>query len=243
MGKRLRVFDGLITVLELALISTRLSRFADVVLPLLVKYRPERAALLIPDLLQDDPSWITRPAVYLYLHHFRQDLLTPFLGLSVYSGRFSTGKSRFVLPVKRGFVRWTRQQQEIFETTLIEVIHDNTLSQQTITQALGQIAALPALPTTPLIALTNDERPFVRDSVLSLLSQLDAGQGIPTLLDALNDERGRKAIYALRTFFMNASLSLVLSILGNVPFTQVTVAKEVVRLLGELPGKESYQSC
>lgn len=240
-GKRLRVFEGLITVLELVLLGTRSSQFADAVLPLLVKYRPERAALLIPDLLQDDPSWITRPAVSLYLHHFRQDLLTPFLGQRVYSGRFSTGKTRFVLPLKQGFVRWTRHQQELFETTLLGVIHDNALSQRSITQALEQIAALPALPATPLIAMANDGRPIVRDTVLSLLSKLDAGQGIPTLLEALNDERGRKAIYALRAFCINAPLQQVLSILRSVPLIKVTVAKEVVRLLGELPGEEPYQ--
>ncbi len=240
-GKRLRVFEGLITVLELVLISTRSSKFADAVLPLLVKYRPERAALLIPDLLEDDPSWITRPAVSMYLHHFRQDLLTPFLGQRVYSGRFSTGKTRFVLPLKQGFVRWTRQQQELFETTLVGVIHDNALSQRSITQALEQIAALPALSATLLIAMANDERPIVRDTTLSLLSKLDAGQGIPTLLEALNDERARKAIYSLRAFCMNAPLKQVLAILRNVPLTKVTVAKEVVRLLGELPGEESYQ--
>ncbi len=240
-GKRLRVFEGLITVLELVLLGTRSSQFADAVLPLLVKYRPERAELLIPGLLQDDPSWITRPAVSLYLYHFRQDLLTPFLGQRVYSGRFSTGKTRFVLPLKQGFVRWTRHQQELFEITLLGVIHDNVLGQRSITQALEQIAALPALSAAPLIAMANDERPIVRDTVMSLLSKLDAGQGIPTLLEALHDERGRKAIYALRAFCINAPLQQVLSILRSVPLTKVTVAKEVVRLLGELPGEESYQ--
>ncbi len=240
-GKRLSVFEGLITVLELVLISTRSSKFADAVLPLFVKYRPERAALLIPDLLQDDPSWITRPAVFTYLHHFRDDLLTPFLGQRVYSGRFSTGKTRFVLPLKQGFVHWTRQQQEMFESTLIGVIHDNALSQHGIIQALEQIAALPALSATPLVAMAEDERSIVRDTVLSLLSKLDAGQGIPTLLEALHDERASKAIYALRAFCMNAPRQQVLTILRNVPFTKITVAKEVVRLLGELPGEEAYQ--
>lgn len=241
LGKRLRVFEGCIIVLERVLLSTRSSQFADVTLSLLIKYRPERAALLIPALLQEDPSWITRSPVSLYLHHSRQDLLTPFLGQRAYSGRFSTGKTRFVLPIKGGFVCWTRQQQELFETTLVEVINDDALSQRSITHAIEQLAALPALPATQLIALTNDERPMVRDTVLSLLSKLDAGQGIPTLLEALNDERGRTAIYALWSFCINAPLQQTLAILRQVLLTKVTVAKEVVRLLGELPGEEAYQ--
>ena len=90
------------------------------------------------------PSWITQPIVYTYLHRWRQDLLTPFLGQTAYSGRFSTGKTRFVLPLCNGFYRWTPEQQTIFAAVLEEVIRDEQRDSPAVFMAINQLAALPA---------------------------------------------------------------------------------------------------
>src|SRR5207253_8028803 len=140
---------------------TRSPQIADGALSLLISYRRDQAVLLVPTLVQQDPSWITRSPLSTYLHKYRQDLLTPFLGQQAYKGHFSTGKTRFVLPISDGFVRWTRQQQAIFERTLVDVILDTTHNQSSIISAVMRLAALPALPGSDLIALASDERMVV----------------------------------------------------------------------------------
>ena len=54
------------------------------------------------------------------------------------------------------------------------------------------------------------------------------------------DDRARIAIYALRRALLQMSTTRALAILRGVPRHRVTVAKEVVRLLGELPGGAAY---
>jgi len=75
---------------------------------------------------------------------------------------------------------------------------------------------------------------------LRALGRLDAGQGIATLLQALDDSRARIAIYALRRSLLQMPAERALALLRGVPLRKVTVAKEAVRLLGELPGGAAY---
>ncbi|BAZ13131.1 hypothetical protein NIES4071_49700 [Calothrix sp. NIES-4071] len=57
----------------------------------------------------------------------------------------------------------------------------------------------------------------------------------------MNDERARIAIYAMRSSILQMPTNQALQILRAVPLNKVTVAKEVVRLLGELSDEEAYQ--
>ncbi|HVU68734.1 MAG TPA: hypothetical protein VHD63_16480, partial [Ktedonobacteraceae bacterium] len=243
LGKRLRVFDELAGLLEKMVGRTKNSSIANSALTLLLEHQYASAAQLIPRLLQEDKSLITLPAVYTHLHERRQDLLTPFLGQQAYKGRFSTGKVRFILPVQTGFRRWTPTQQKIFMRTLLEVVRakDQNRAVYEWLKVIRQIAAMPAVNFTPLIELASDERKPVRESALHALGYLDAGQGIPTLLGALNDERARIAIYALRTALLDMPPNEALRLLRGAPLTLVTVAKEVVRLIGELATEEAYR--
>jgi len=108
--------------------------------------------------------------------------------------------------------------------------------------AINQLAALPALDPTPIVQLADlhASRLAARDVALRALGRLDAGQGIPILLGALNDDRARIAIYALRRALLQMPTAQALALLRGVPRRRVTVAKEVVRLLGELPGGVAY---
>ncbi len=244
LGKRLRVFPALADILERVLRDTRRAHVADSILSLLMEHRRDRAAVLVPDLLQQDPSWITRPAVYTYLHARRQDLLTPFLGRHAYSGRFSTGKTRFVLPVMTGFHRWTTTQQETFARTLEEVAEDTERDNYGVFTAIQRLAALPDVAPTALARLARLQNPLrfaARDSALRALGKMDAGQGVPILLEALEDDRARLAIYALRSAVLEMPTDRALALLSGVPVEKVTVAKEIVRLLGDLKTTGAYQ--
>jgi hypothetical protein len=168
-------------------------------------------------------------------------LLTPYLSQQAYKGRFSTGNTFIVLPFTTGFVRWTPAQQAIFAETLSRVAGDTVRDSPAVIGTIWQLAGLMAVPPTRLITLASDARPTVRDTALRALGQLDAGQGIPTLLEALGDDRARIAIYALRHALLEMPPTQALSILRNVSMAKVTVAKEVIRLIGDLKIEEAYQ--
>lgn len=240
LGRRMRVFDELADLLEATLNDTLSSGIANSILRLFMEYRRERVYLLIPRLLRHDKSAITLEAVYSYLHRYRQDLLTPFLGQHAYKGRFDTGRTRIVLPLYDGFYRWMPFQQEIFAHTLLEIAREKDQNRATyeFISTIRRLAAMPAIDPASLIQFASDERQPVRETALRALGRLDAGQGIPTLLEALNDERARIAIYALRNALLSMPQEEALRILRNIPLKQVTVAKEVVRLLGDLPSKD-----
>lgn len=242
LGRRLRAFDELIDLLEGVLMTTRQDYVASQILQLLAWHRPARFATLIPTLLASDPSVVTLPLVYNYLHRRRQDLLTPFLGQQAYKGRFSTGKTRFVLPLLTGFYRWLPQQQRVFAETLTQVTQDEQRDTYGLFQAINQLAALPAVMPSRLLELADArlENLAVRDTALHALAHLDGGQGVPVLVAALDDVRARVAIYALRSTLLEMPAAQALALLQAVPTEKVTVAKEVLRLLGDLDTPAVY---
>ncbi|BAZ10854.1 hypothetical protein NIES4071_26780 [Calothrix sp. NIES-4071] len=241
-GRRLKVFDGLVEILERIIKNTQNNTIASEALDLIAKHRQDRLNELIPQLLQQDPSWITQYTVYNFLHRRRQDLITPFLRAEAYTGLFSTDETRFILPLKTGFYRWTTQQQEIFQTTLQEVIQDPEHDTLTKLRIIKQLSALPGVQPTSLLELASADNPLraVRDAALLALPQLDSPHGIPILIEALNDDRARIAVYALRSVLLQMPENQALQTLRAAPLNKVTVAKEVVRLLGELSSEEAY---
>ena len=80
----------------------------------------------------------------------------------------------------------------------------------------------------------------LRDEALRALARFDAGQGIPALTDALSDSRARIAIYALRSAILEMPADRAIALLQTVPTDKVTVAKEVIRLLGEVDSPAAY---
>ncbi len=243
IGRRLRVFDELAIILERIAQTPAAQHQSETALNLLAKHRRERLAQLVPALIAADPSWATRPVVYTYLHRHRQDLLTPFLGFQAYKGRFSTGSTRFVLPLTKGFERWTATQQQVFARVLTEVTWDRGRDTPSLHAVITQLAALPAVFPQRLAHLARLENKTlaVRDAALRALAKLDSGAGIPALLEVMGDDRGRIAIYALRRALLQMPASRAMELLRGMPMEKVTVAKEVIRLLGDLKTEAAYQ--
>jgi hypothetical protein len=248
--KRVRVFEELFDALELIFHNNPSFDFSNQILRTIARYRPARAAQLIPALIQDNRNWITYPAVLAYLLKKRQDLLTPFLKHKKYHDLFNDlnpekGHRRWrhgTRPLTRGYARWTARQQISFARTLREVILVGADDHAQIGRAMGRLFSLPAIPDRHRLALTKNAQPVVRDRALVLLNRLDdPTQVLPTLEAALQDERAGRAIYALRPCLLTLPPQQALTILHAIPFTRVTIAKEVVRLLGDLPGEEAFQ--
>jgi hypothetical protein len=242
LGRLLRSFEALLDLVENIVRTSRVQGLAQHGLGLIAQHARARLRVLVPRLLQDDPSWIVAAPVWQHLHQHRQDLLTPFLGQRSVRGRFLTGKTRWVLPIHDGFSRWTGAQRDTFATTLREVIADADPTRDTpaICQALRQLAAMPGVAHDELIRRASDKRQVIRDTAVSLLGSLDTGAGVPVLLEAMGDDRARVAIYALRQALLDMPAAHSLGLLRGVPRDKVTVAKEVMRLVGELDGDEAF---
>ncbi|MEW6283964.1 MAG: hypothetical protein AB1758_35455, partial [Candidatus Eremiobacterota bacterium] len=240
-GPRLRDWPEMLDLLQRLVGTTRSLYIASQALQLLRREAPARLHRLIPGLLAQDESWAMLAPVHSFLHMSRQDLLTPFLGHRVLKGRFSTGRTVFVLPVFEGFHRWTPRQHGLFHQTLRSLVSDAVRDTPTLRQAMQQLAALPgACQTLVEQARLDHPRPAIRDLALRALARRDEGDGLPTLLQALADDRARIAVYALRRALREARPQDALQLLRDVPTAKVTVAKEVIRLLGELPADLAY---
>jgi len=242
-GKRLAAFDGLVDILERLLIDTPSTYHANWILTILREHRRDRLAFLIPQLLKKDKSWFTQSVVRNYLHNFRQDLLTPYLGQTAYRGKFATGKTRFVLFFHGGYSRWTYKQQLIYGKSLEGLTRDDKRDTPAVWSALEELALLPAIEPTRLIELASLEnnQEAIRDRALRALARLDSGQGVPVLVSALDDTRARIAIYALRKCLVEMPVDNAVAILQQVDSNKVTVNKEIIRLLGDLDSPIAYQ--
>ncbi|RKH45411.1 hypothetical protein D7Y23_25830 [Corallococcus sp. AB050B] len=196
---------------------------------------------ILPALLKKDESAIAIPVVREFLHRRRQDLLAPYLNAPVITGQFATGATHWILPFDSGFFRWTPEQNGAYARALARLCEDLERDTPTLLAAVTRMAALDWAPMDALLALANDKRPAVQERALRVMARCDQGQGVPTLLAALEDSRARIAIYGLRRAFNGMPVTRVLSLLAEVPLTKVTVAKEVVRLLGELRSDAGYE--
>ncbi|CAM3323129.1 hypothetical protein G4177_27090 [Corallococcus sp. ZKHCc1 1396] len=196
---------------------------------------------VLPALLKRDESAIAIPVVREYLHRRRQDLLGPYLGAPAITGQFATGATHWILPFDSGFYRWTAEQNRTYSRALSKLCEDPERDTPTLLAAVTRLAALDWAPMDPLQALADDKRPAVQERALRVLARCDQGQGVPTLIECLGDARARIAIYGLRRAFNGMPPARVLALLAEVPLAKVTVAKEVVRLLGELRSDAAYE--
>ncbi|MDQ0469393.1 hypothetical protein [Labrys wisconsinensis] len=197
---------------------------------------------LVPKLVADDPSWIQVPEVAQHLHRHRQDLLTPFLTARVLSGRFPSGRAGVLPGFDRGFSAWTAGQQALYAAALAGFLAGEKRNAWELAAAVARIGAMPSADLSPLIGLARLDAADValRDKALEALGRADAGRGISVVIEALDDARGRVAVYALRRALMLMPADRALAILGRAPRTKVTVAKEIVRLAGELGGEPAF---
>ncbi|WP_165245528.1 hypothetical protein [Paludisphaera soli] len=240
VGLRLPDWPDLVGFLE-RLVRTGRDHTAAAAMALIARHVPAERERVVTESLANDESWALQSPVMNFLHARRQDLITPFLGQRSYSGRFSSGKVRHVLPLAAGFFRWTDAQQETFAGSLAELASPPSREKDAqvtwdVLFAVRRLPDLPAVGPERLVSLAGDQRPAVRETAVRALGRLDARQGIPELLESLGDARARWAVYALRQALNDLPQSRVLEVMRGVPFAKVTVAKEAVRLAGELGG-------
>ena len=198
---------------------------------------PHRRDERVRSLLAWDRSVIALPAVHMHLHLRRQALLDPFLTGAAIKGRFLTGKTIYVPPFERGFHRWLPRQQRAFVALLGLAAHDRGQAHWTRAQVIGRIARVPVTSVADFAPyLASAEVPVV-EAALGALVWTDApSEALPVLLEHLDGDRARVAMYAVprvARFIAAATLTPILIDLIVGPGRKVTVRKEALRLLGE----------
>lgn len=214
---------------------------ASISIGLLKAYARPRFTELVPSLIAEDKSFVLLPAVASFISLKRQDLLAPLLESKPMTGRFATGRTHWVIDFDTGHNRWTACQQQRYSEGLVMLLREEKRDVPTLSFAIKTLVRLAFVDASAVLPFASDPRPPVREITIRAIPRLDAGQGIPVLIESLGDDRARWAIYALRKSFSEMPRSRVLEELRAVPTTKVTVAKEVVRLLGEMGGEEAYR--
>jgi hypothetical protein len=240
LGKRLSAVPVLVEALEKLAADLPFVDVARNALDTLSTHARARFAALVPGLVAADPSFAILPRVAAFVSRRRQDLLSPLLGAAPMEGRFATGKTRWAIDFDGGYFRWTPRQQGVHAELQSLIVGRADCAVPAARQAIQTLAHLVFLPPTAILTLATDPRPAVRDLAVTALSWLDQGEGTPALLDALGDARARVAVYALRKVLQEMSEERVLALLRGAPRTKVTVAKEIVRLLGSMGGDEAF---
>ena len=189
---------------------------------------------LVAELVGSDNSVAILPDVHRWIHRRRQDLLEPYLGDRVVTGTWATGDTRWLLPFDDGFFRWRPAQVERFARSLESIVGDRERDTPTVLAALSKWPRMEYADMARLCAVATDDRPAVRERAIRVLARCDAGQGVPTLVACLDDDRARFAVYGLRRALFGMIPERALGIVKGVSLRKVTVAKEVVRLAGEL---------
>ncbi|XXF79467.1 hypothetical protein P2318_06860 [Myxococcaceae bacterium GXIMD 01537] len=190
----------------------------------------------VRELLNPDESVVTIPCVLEHLHRRRQEWLDPFLQGRRLTGRFSPGKAGWVPPVTDGFIRWLPRQQRQFGELLLLISNDR---ERSAWERMHVLRVLSQLPVTTVDTL----RPFVgspdvptAEAALGALAWIDQPQtGLPLLLDNVDGDRARVAMYAIPRVARLIPGEALASALGSLLARErlkVTVQKEAMRLLG-----------
>ena len=242
LGIRLGAVTPILDVLEELTVELPFVSVSAAALGLLEKHDTKRFVRLVPALLAKDESFVLVPIVARFVSVHRQDLLSDrLLSTQPMKGRFATGRTTWIVNYGTGYSRWTARQQRLYASGLISILAQETMDVPTLRFAIDALLMLPFADATPTLPFASDPRQSVREMAVRGLPWLDSRQGVPVLIEALGDDRARWAIYALRKVFSEMRRQDILAALRAVPTKKVTVAKEVVRLLGELGGADAYQ--
>jgi hypothetical protein len=246
LGKRLRACARLLKMLE-ELLGKESGHYDASILHLLHKYLPyAEFEQLTQRLTTGHESWVAQPTIFQFLHRHRQDWLEPFLSKTKFRMKGGSTVELVTLLQENGYQRYTLAQQTVLAESLNGIIKLPSGDQVpkdvwTMLRALNILALLPAVEATRLIDLSSDKRPVIAEAAIRALGRLDAGQGLPTLITALGDERARVAIYAIRRAMADLPAERVIADLRGAPMNKVTVAKETVRLVGEFGGPAGFE--
>lgn len=192
----------------------------------------------VRELLKIDKSFIAVDSVFEHVHRKRQELLGPFVTWNKIKGKFITGDTTYLVPAYKDFYRWHPDSQKKF-TEILEAVATNpkyeVYMRVNAIKSLGQMTIKDSEKI--ILTLLDNEDMNVSEAAIYALSTIDnPKRGALYLLNYLNDDRARTAMYSLRKCLSRMKASDAESILAdllNRDKLKITVKKEIIRLIGE----------
>lgn len=192
----------------------------------------------VRELVRRDRSALYVPAVFEHCHRRRQTLLVGAFRDSALQGRFHDGSVVRIPSVGGGFQRWPSEVQREY-VQLIRLAEEEPKRFSRDRAALVAMRARVPITTVADLgdALAHKDI-HVCEAALGASVWTDVPiPALPILLDHLDGDRARVAMYALprlaRIIPRNKFVDALVQVLAR-PQIKITVHKEVLRLLGEL---------
>lgn len=191
----------------------------------------------VRELVERDRSALYLHPVFQHCHHRRQTLLATRFEWKAPRGRFHDGKVVIIPHVERGFTRWTTALQRAY----VEMIRRAASEPKHYAHARASMVSLRArVPVTTVADLADalaSTDITVQEAALGALVWTDMpAPALPILLDHLDGDRARVAMYALPRLARSIAREPLVDALAELlarPKLKVTVHKEALRLLGE----------
>jgi hypothetical protein len=199
------------------------------------RMRDERVAQF---LALDTSFVIVCPTLQRHLHVRRQDLLAPIVDVDrALTGRFADKKARWMWPLSTQLWRWSPADQRRLIAMAGRAIDDDKHVTMSRAWAIAVRSAVPCARIADFASALANKDVVVVEAALRALSCLDdPTDATPTLLEYVDGDRARVAMYAVHRALLSSPPQRTRALLEGVLSSKakITAKKEALRLLGSL---------